>query len=134
MFALHFTSFSRVLPLFLTDFNLFCVFPIFNMLSKSETSYDKRQLIIFHHIKKKSYTEIAKIVQLNRNTIESIVQRYKKENRFEFKKRSGCPNLITHCETRIIIRKIKNNPKLSALKLNAKYYKETKKNFRRNYT
>ncbi len=73
-------------PLFLTDFNLLRVFPIFNMPSKSETSYDKRQLIIFHRVKKKSYTEIAKIVQLNRNTVASIVQRYEKENRFELKK------------------------------------------------
>ncbi len=37
--------------------------------------------------------------------------------------------LIMHREKRIIIHKIKNNPKLSAPKLNAEYYKETKKKF-----
>ncbi len=98
------------------------------MPSKSETFYDKWQLITFHHVKKKLYTEIAKIVQLNRNTVASIAQQYKKENRFELKKRSG-PKLITRCEKRIIIHKIKNNSELSAPKLNAKYYKETKKKF-----
>ena len=87
-----------------------------------------RKLIVRHAASGMSYSNIATLVQVNKNTVAKIVQRYYKEYRFKDAPRSGRPKIVTPHESRQIMRKIKLNPKVSAPKLTAEYCKETGKN------
>ena len=47
------------------------------------SSFDKRQFIIFYYEKDKSYREVDKLINLSKNTIADIVKRYVREDRIE---------------------------------------------------
>lgn len=91
---------------------------------KKEITFDKRQFIVFHFMKGMSYSHIARIVNVNRNTVAKVVQRWKKG--FENKKRIFRPKIVTRLEARKILKRVKVNS--GASKLTAEYHSDTKKN------
>lgn len=84
---------------------------------RKETTLEIRELIINHFKEGKSVRKIAEICKRGRSTVHDIIQKYKHEGRLKNKKRSGRPPILTEQDKRTIIRKIKQNPKLSAPKI-----------------
>ena len=99
------------------------------MYRKSKNiSFNLRQLVIFHREKGKSYRQIAAILDLKKSTVADIVNRYKNEDRIESLPQSGRRKIINEREKRKIIRKVKENPRLSASTLAAEFREESGKN------
>ena len=48
------------------------------------TTFEIRQLCIFHHAKGRKYTDIAKMLHIPKSTVGEIIRRYKNEDRVEF--------------------------------------------------
>lgn len=44
------------------------------------TSFDLRQLAIFHYAKGKSYREIGKLLNIGKSTVADIIKRFKEED------------------------------------------------------
>lgn len=91
------------------------------------TTFDVRQLVIFHHANGKSYNEIRKLVNLSKSTVGDIVRRYKNEDRIESKLQTGRPKKLSAREEKQIVRKVVKNPRISAPKLKTEVLKETGK-------
>jgi len=53
------------------------------------SSFDERQLVIFHYEKDKLYREIGKLINLSNSTVADIVKRYVREDRIEFLERTS---------------------------------------------
>ncbi|CAK9813888.1 Transposable element Tc1 transposase [Anthophora plagiata] len=83
------------------------------------TSFDMRQLVIFHHEKGKSIRKIADLLNISKSTIWDIVRRYKNEDRIESIPQSGRKPILNIRDKRSIIRRIKCDPQISAPKLAA---------------
>lgn len=81
------------------------------------TSFDLLQLVIFHYEKGCSYRKIASMLKLSKSTVGDIILRYKNEDRLEPIKQTGRPKLLTERDNRLIMRKVKEDPKISAPKL-----------------
>lgn len=81
------------------------------------TSFDKRQLVVFHHTKGKSVPEIMSMLQISRATVYRIIRRFEKEDRLEFKTPPGRPSKLSDQDERYIVRCITKNPKVSASKV-----------------
>ena len=75
------------------------------------TTFDQRQLEIYHHEKRLKYTEIAKMLRLSKSTVGDIVRRYRDEDRIESIPQKGQPKKLTEREERSIRKKIKENPR-----------------------
>lgn len=88
------------------------------------TSQEKIQLVIWNHTKGKSVAEICTILNIKRRTVYNILKRYKDENRLDLKHSPGRPKLLTPHDERLIVRKMKKNPRLSAPKLVSELYAE----------
>lgn len=82
-----------------------------------QTTVAERELILHHHQKGKSYSQIAEIINRSRSTVQYIIKRYKDENRVESKRRIRRNKKLSIADERWIVRKIKNNPKLSVPKI-----------------
>jgi len=91
------------------------------------SSFDKRQLVIFHYKKGKSHQEIGKLINLSKNMVADIVKRYVREDRIESILQKGRPKLLDSRDKCKIIRKIKVNLRLSATKLTSELYEEISK-------
>lgn len=87
------------------------------MPKTGNTSFDKRQLVVFHHANGKSVPEIMAMLQMTRATVYRIIRRFEKEDRLEFKTPPGRPSKISVQDERYIVRCIAKNPKVSASKL-----------------
>lgn len=81
------------------------------------SSLETRKLVIIQHEKGETYKKIAELLNMKPNTVGDIVRRYKNEGRIEPKKQLGQPKKLTAKEERLIVRKIKANPRLSAPKI-----------------
>ena len=68
------------------------------------------------------------MLDLKRSTVADIVNRYKNEDRIESLPQSGRRKIINEREKRKIIRKVKENPRLSASTLAAEFREESGKN------
>lgn len=90
-----------------------------------ETSLEERKLIIRFVKEGKSYREVGKILQKSFATIQSIVKKFKKTGNVENESRSGHPSKLTTRTKRNLVRKIKQNPHISAPKLKAQLEEET---------
>lgn len=84
---------------------------------RCETTESERKIIIRLHNQCKSLSEIQKIVNRSRSTIHSIIDRYGERKTLVNKSRNGRPRKIDEHVGRIIIRKIKRNPRISAEKI-----------------
>ncbi|KAJ4427325.1 hypothetical protein ANN_24945 [Periplaneta americana] len=82
-----------------------------------QTTFNQRQLVIFHHEKGKPIPNIADLLQMERSTVSDIILRYKNEDRIELSKQTGRRKVLTDREKSLIIRQIKKNPRISASKL-----------------
>lgn len=79
-----------------------------------------RKLIIRLRKENKSYGEIAKIVNMSRSSIQTVVKNYNKYQTTENRHRSGRPSKLTDRDKRDVIRIVTANPKTSAVDI-AKY-------------
>lgn len=87
------------------------------MARGKETTFEQRQLVIFHHANGKTIRKISEMLQITRSTVGNIVMRYKNEDRIDSKDKTGAPSKLTVREQRGIVMKIQRNPRLSAPKL-----------------
>ena len=81
------------------------------------TSFQVRQLVVFHREKGKSLGEVAKLLRLSWATVQSIVKRFNWKGRLSLGESTGRPRLLEEHDERKIIWKVKKNPKTSAPKL-----------------
>lgn len=82
-----------------------------------QTTIEVREIIINNFKNGKSYRQISEIVNRSVSTIQDIIKRYVKENRLENKARKANNKIFNQHDERWILRKIKENPMLSAPKL-----------------
>lgn len=87
------------------------------MPRKTNTSFDIRQLVIFHNEKGKSFRKIAAMLNISKSTVGDIVRRFKVEDRIDSIPQKGQPRKLDTRDKRKLLRKIKNDPTLSAPKL-----------------
>lgn len=81
------------------------------------TTIEQRELVINHFKNGQSVRKIADHVKLSASTVQHIIERFVHENRVENKGRNAPNKIFNEWDERYIIRKIKENPKLSAPKL-----------------
>uniref|UniRef100_A0A034UZ64 Transposable element Tc1 transposase n=1 Tax=Bactrocera dorsalis TaxID=27457 RepID=A0A034UZ64_BACDO len=81
------------------------------------TSLEQRELVIHHFKLGKSQRSIAEMVNIPSSTVQHIIERFLNENRMHNKGRNAPNKIFTQSDERWIIRKIRENPKLSAQKL-----------------
>ncbi|XP_076168185.1 glyoxylate reductase/hydroxypyruvate reductase-like isoform X2 [Ptiloglossa arizonensis] len=82
-----------------------------------QTTIEERQIVIRNFQSGKSYREIAKIIGRNASTVQYIVKRYQNENRISNASRKAPNKKFNAYDERWVVRKIKENPKISAPKL-----------------
>lgn len=82
-----------------------------------ETSEEERKIIIRLHNQCKSLAEIGNIIGRPRSTVQGIIDRFCERKSLKNKPRSGRPEKLSGADKRVILRLIKNNPKLSAPKI-----------------
>lgn len=80
------------------------------------TSINLRSLVIFHREKGKSLSEIGRLLNLGKSTVQKICERYYKENRLSNIPSTKGPRKVTPSDE-FIIREIKRNPKLTSTEL-----------------
>ncbi|KAJ4447896.1 hypothetical protein ANN_09905 [Periplaneta americana] len=82
-----------------------------------ETREETRKVIIKLHNQSKSLREISELVGRPRPTIQSIYDRFSASETVENKPRTGRPKVLTEQNERVIIREIKKDPKIIAVKV-----------------
>lgn len=87
------------------------------MASKKQTTTEERNIVISLHKSGNSYRDIAKVLNRSHATIQCIVKRYKKENRVQNKTKTSNKKIFNDADERWILRKVRDDPKLSAPKL-----------------
>lgn len=87
------------------------------MSSRKEVSVEIRKMVIKYRKEKKSYGEIAKMVNLSRATVQTIIKNYNETGSFSSKKRTGRPKKLSARDVRFILKEVSQNPRLSAPKL-----------------
>lgn len=91
------------------------------------TSFDVRQLVIFHREKGKFYREIGALLNLSKSTVADIIKSYNREDRIASIPQKRRPKILDDRDRRNIVRKIKKDPALSASKLSAELFEESGK-------
>lgn len=94
---------------------------------RKETGVEIRNLIVKLREDGKSYGEIAKTVKKCRATIQSIIKKYEETGNSCNQPRSGRPKVLNNREIRLLIKKVKKDPKKSAPTLAAELATETNK-------
>lgn len=84
---------------------------------RAETTIAERKIIVNLHNQCKSLAEISRIVSRPRSTIQSIIDRYGLRKTLKNNARSGRPRKFNDHTGRVIIRMVKQNPKISAIKI-----------------
>lgn len=84
---------------------------------RAETTIEERKMITNLHNQCKSLAEISRIVSRPRSTIQGIIDRYGIRKRLQNNSRSGRPRKINQYTGRVIIKMIKQNPEISAIKI-----------------
>ncbi|XP_055374437.1 uncharacterized protein LOC129607452 [Condylostylus longicornis] len=82
-----------------------------------QTSLETRQIIIDLHKKGKSLRNIANTTNRSHNTVKYVIDKYKNFNEIDNFKKSGRPKRLSDKEIRQIVREVKNNPSVSAVKI-----------------
>ncbi|GFT28749.1 HTH_Tnp_Tc3_2 domain-containing protein [Trichonephila clavipes] len=89
------------------------------MGSRRETSIYVRKFIISLFKKGKSYREIAKIVGRSHSCVQKIIGRFRSDGLIENKSGRGRKSILSDVAKRKVLKDIKIDPKLSAVKLAA---------------
>ncbi|GFT83542.1 HTH_Tnp_Tc3_2 domain-containing protein [Trichonephila clavipes] len=84
---------------------------------RREISIDVRKFILRLFKREKSYHEIAKIVGRSHTCVQKIIGRFKSDELIENK--SGRKSILSDVAKRKVLKDIKIDPKLSAVKLAA---------------
>ncbi|GFU83148.1 HTH_Tnp_Tc3_2 domain-containing protein [Trichonephila clavipes] len=87
------------------------------MGSRRETSVDVRKFILRLFKKGKSYREIAKIVGRSHSCVQKTIGRFKSDGLIENKSGRGRKSILSDVSKRKVLKDIKIDPKLSAVKL-----------------
>lgn len=77
------------------------------MTGKNNNSFNIRQLVIFHNANRKSYRQIAAMLNLSKSTVGGIIKRFKQEDRIESIPQKGQTRKLDVTDQRKITRKIK---------------------------
>lgn len=82
---------------------------------RTEISFEKRSDIIrLHESQGKSYSEVAVLLNVNRNTVARIVQRWKNGRRIANLPRTGRPTIASNRMRRMVKRLVDAEPQISA--------------------
>ncbi|GFW97784.1 HTH_Tnp_Tc3_2 domain-containing protein [Trichonephila clavipes] len=84
---------------------------------RRETSIDVRKFILRLFKKGKSYRELAKIVGRSHSCVHKIIGRFKSDGLIENKNGRGRKNILSDVSKRKVLKVMKIDPKLSAVKL-----------------
>ncbi|KAJ4427163.1 hypothetical protein ANN_24779 [Periplaneta americana] len=85
--------------------------------NRKETYEETRKVIIKLHNQCKTLREISEIVGRPRSTIQSITDRFCLSKTVKNKPSPGRPKVLTEHDERVIIREIKKDPKITAIKI-----------------
>ncbi|GFY03911.1 transposable element Tc1 transposase [Trichonephila clavipes] len=89
------------------------------MGTRRETSIDVRKFILRLFKRGKSYREIAKIVGRSHSCVQKIIGRFKSDGLIKNKSGRGRKSILSDVTKRKVLKDIKIDPKLSAVKLAA---------------
>lgn len=87
------------------------------MSPRKEISTDLRKLVISYRNNKKSFGEIAKLLNLSKSTVQTIFNNYKTSSSVESKPRSGRPKKLNRRDISFIRNAVGQNPKVHATNL-----------------
>lgn len=76
-------------------------------MPRKELSIEERNIIINNNKMGKSYSEIAKIINRSKSTVQKVINRFKIENIIENKPRTGRPPKLSNRDERKIVDIIK---------------------------
>lgn len=93
------------------------------------TMVEQRSLVIHHFKIGKTQRKIEEIVNMPSSTVQHIIERFLRENRVKDNGRIAPNKILTPSDERWIIRKINENPRLSAQKLADEVHNGIGKNF-----
>ncbi|GFU24112.1 HTH_Tnp_Tc3_2 domain-containing protein [Trichonephila clavipes] len=86
------------------------------MGTRRETSIDVRKFILRLFKREKSYHEVAKIVGRSHSCVQKIIRRFKSDGLIENKSGRGRKSILRDVAKRKVLKDIKIDPKLSAVK------------------
>jgi transposase len=78
------------------------------------TTDEERQLIIYHHAKGKTISELHEMLQIPMSTIGHVITRFNKNDQLELRAGEGRQPALTERNGEWLVRQIKKNPKTSA--------------------
>lgn len=81
------------------------------------TTFQERELVIYHFKLGKSKRDIAKIVNKSPSTVQHIIERFRRENRIASKLKKSPKKAFSERDERWIVKQIRKNPQLSVPKL-----------------
>ncbi|KAL1501861.1 hypothetical protein ABEB36_007107 [Hypothenemus hampei] len=84
---------------------------------RGQVSTSERELIIHHLHSGKSYRQIGKIVNRSHTTVQGIVNRFLYQHRIKNKVRKSPKKFFNNYDERWILRKVAQDPKISAPRL-----------------
>ncbi|GFW79023.1 HTH_Tnp_Tc3_2 domain-containing protein [Trichonephila clavipes] len=90
-----------------------------NASSERDTSIHVRKFILRLFKKGKSYREIAKILGRSHSCVQKIIERFKSDGLIENKSGRGRKSILSDVAKRKVLKDIKIDPELSAVKLAA---------------
>lgn len=93
----------------------------------AELSSELKAQIIQHYKDKKSVRVIARLVQKSPATVQKVIERYRDSGSIRNKARPGRPRKFDNAEHHLILQKVQQNTKMSALKLQEEVECETGK-------
>ena len=88
------------------------------------TTIEQRELVLKHYKDGHSRRKIAEMCNMCDSTVQSIIYRFIRENRTEDKGRNAPNKIFNSTDERYIVRKIRENPKLSAPKVASEVHQE----------
>ncbi|KAF2902352.1 hypothetical protein ILUMI_03829 [Ignelater luminosus] len=94
---------------------------------RTEVSTSVRELLIKKHKEGMSLRSIGNLVGRTHSTIQTIISNCNKTGSAKFKQLSGRPRVFTDREENIIVRKVKQNPRLTLPQIASEMLEETNK-------
>lgn len=91
---------------------------------QKETTEEERKIILELHKQNKTCAQIGEIVKRSRYTIYSIIKRFKNETSLKSRPHTGRPRKLSTKEERKIVRKVKQNPKITSTQIAAEVKEE----------
>lgn len=82
-----------------------------------QTSPDVRELVLKYYKKGKTLREIGLMIDRSHNTVKHIIDNYKKFGNLQNRPKSGRPRKLNATQIRSIVRRVKQNPTESAVKI-----------------